>query len=339
MYPREQLLEWPGLIITENRLDLFCSGIIHTLHSFFFLLFFRFMNRKFYFYMFTAMTLWAGSWVSGKLISSGELHFQFIFWRLVITTLCYLAIHRISIRKENNYGGLCQILKNPALTGLIFLSAVALVGYNIMFILGLTAGLAGKGGVIVTSLNPLIGFILGTVIYRNKFPLKSWIGITLGLIGGFILIEPWKYSLTQLIDEGNLIFVFAAVFWASITFLAHKIQKKISLWEFNLLTYSFALLLIIPMIWNKDIFNWQQYSPGFWINTVYLAVMAGTIAGGIYFYASKVIGSAKAGTFTFIVPGMALLFSFIFLNEIPQISTIIGGTLAVCAVYIINKKT
>lgn len=234
--------------------------------------------------------------------------------------------------------GLGRIIKKPALAGLIFLSAIALVGYNIMFILGLTSGLAGKGGVIVTTLNPLIGFILGAIIYRNKFSFNSWLGIIIGLTGGFILIEPWRYSLTQLIDGGNLIFVAAAAFWALITFLAHKIQKEVSLWEFNLFTYILAVVIILPMIWNKNIFNWQQYSMGFWINTVYLAVFGGVIAGGIYFYASKVIGSAKTGSFTFIVPGMALLFSFIFLNEIPQISTIIGGALAISAVYVINKQ-
>lgn len=215
------------------------------------------------------MALWAGSWVSGKLLSNGALHFQFIFWRLVITSFSYLIIHRISIRKNSNYQGLNRVLKKPALAGLIILSAAALIGYNTMFILGLTSGLAGKGGVIVTTLNPLIGFILGTVFYRNKFPLKSWLGIIPGLIGGMILVEPWKYSLAQLIDGGNLIFVAAAAFWALITFLAHKIQKDVSLWEFNLLTYAAAVLLIIPMIWNKDIFNWQQYSAGFWINTLY----------------------------------------------------------------------
>ena len=288
--------------------------------------------------MFTAMTLWAGSWVSGKLISSGTLHFQFIFWRFIITIVCFLIIHQISIQKDIEYKGLRRIFKRPALLALITLSSISLIGYNTMFILGLTSGLAGKGGVIVTTLNPLIGFILGALIYRNKFSFSSWLGIFIGLIGGFILIEPWKYSLTQLIDGGNLIFVAAAAFWALITFLAHKIQKDVSLWEFNLLTYIIAAVLTVPIIWNKDIFNWQQYSLGFWLNTFFLAIMAGVIAGGIYFYASKVIGSAKAGTFTFIVPGMALFFSFIFLDEIPQISTIIGGTLAVSAVYIINRK-
>lgn len=37
---------------------------------------------------------------------------------------------------------------------MIILPAMALTGYNTMFILGLTSGLAGKGGVIVTTLNP-----------------------------------------------------------------------------------------------------------------------------------------------------------------------------------------
>ena len=289
--------------------------------------------------MFITMMIWAGSWVSGKLISGGPLHFQFIFWRFVITSVCYLPVYLISIGKDTEYKGLTRILKNPALAGLIILSAIVLTGYNTMFILGLTSGLAGKGGVIVTTLNPLIGFIFGAVIYRDKFPLRCWFGILLGLIGGIILIEPWKYSMNELIDGGNLIFVAAAVLWALVTALGHKIQKTVSLWEFNLLMYTIAILITVPMIWNKDIFNWQQYSTGFWINTLYLSVLAGTIAGGIYFYASKIMGSAKAGSFTFIVPGMALLFSFIFLNEIPQVSTIIGGVLAVSAVYIINKQS
>ena len=284
------------------------------------------------------MTLWAGSWVSGKLLSGGSFQYQFIFWRFVITTVSFFIIHFILTRKDKEYKGLGRILKSPVLVGLILLSALALTGYNIMFILGLKSGLAGKGGVIVTSLNPLLGFIIGTIIYRNKFPIKSWIGIFLGLLGGLILIEPWKYTLTELIDGGNLIFVAAAFFWASITALGHKLQKDISLWEFNLLTYTAAIFMTIPLIWNKDIFFMQQYSSGFWLNTFFLALFAGTIAGGIYFYASKIIGSAKAGTFTFIVPAMALLFSYLFLKEIPEISTIIGGSMAVGAVYIINKK-
>jgi len=296
------------------------------------------MNSKFSLYMIIAMTLWAGSWVSGKLISTGELYFQFIFWRFFITSICYLAIHFFSIRKTKDYKSLNRILKKPSLLLLLFFSALVLVGYNTMFILGLTSGLAGKGGVIVTTLNPLIGFVLGTLIYRNRFSTKTWIGMLLGLTGGIILVEPWKYSMDQLIDGGNLIFVAAAGFWAILTALGHKLQKDLSLWEFNLLIYTIAIFLTIPFIWNKDIFLMEQYTVGFWINTLYLAVMAGTIAGGMYFYASKVIGSARAGSFTFIVPGMALLFSFLFLKEIPEISTIIGGTLAIGAVYIINMK-
>ncbi len=220
---------------------------------------------------------------------------------------------------------------------MLLFAGISLTGYNVMFILGLASGLAGKGGVIVTSLNPLIGFIIGVFIFKNKFKRKSWIGIFIGITGGIILIEPWKYSLNQLIDGGNLIFVAAALFWALLTALGHKIQKSISLWEFNLLTYITAMILTIPLIRNKNIFFMDQYTAGFWVNTIYLALLAGTLAGGIYFYASKKIGSARTGSFTFLVPGMALLFSYIFLGEIPSISTVIGGIMAVSAVYIINR--
>ena len=123
--------------------------------------------------MFIAMTLWSGSWISGKLISGGTLHFQFIFWRFVITSICYLIIYLVSIKKNNEYPGSGRILRNPPLMVMIILSAIALIGYNTMFILGLTTGLAGKGGVIMTTLNPLIGFIIGAIIYKKLLVLQK----------------------------------------------------------------------------------------------------------------------------------------------------------------------
>lgn len=296
------------------------------------------MNKKFSILMFAAMALWAGSWISGKLISGSSSNSQFVFWRFAITAITYLFIYIHSLRTNRIPSGLMTFFKTPALFPFVFLAAAALTGYNLLFIFGLTAGLAGKGGVIVTTLNPLIGFIIGTLLYKNKFSSRSWKGIVLGLAGGIILVEPWKYSLQELIDGGNLIFVAAAFCWAILTALGQRLQKTLSLWEFNLLTYLLAFIMTIPLIWNRDIFDWQQYTAGFWINTVYLAIIAGTIAGGIYFYASKLIGSARAGTFTFMVPGMALIYSYLFLHEIPEITTIAGGTLAVSAVYIINRS-
>ncbi len=55
-------------------------------------------------------------------------------------------------------------------------------------------------------------------------------------------------------------------------------------------------------------------------------------------HASSRLGSRRAGSFDFIVPTSALLFSWFFLGDVPGVSTVAGGVLTVSAVYLINRK-
>ena len=47
---------------------------------------------------------------------------------------------------------------------------------------------AGKGAVLVTSLNPILTFIIMTVIVK-KINFKEIFGITVGLLGGLIIMD------------------------------------------------------------------------------------------------------------------------------------------------------
>ena len=58
---------------------------------------------------------------------------------------------------------------------------------------------AGKGAVLVTSLNPILTFIIMTVIVK-KINFKEIFGITVGLLGGLIIMDVFSvniYILTQ----------------------------------------------------------------------------------------------------------------------------------------------
>ncbi|MCR6640451.1 MAG: DMT family transporter [Sporocytophaga sp.] len=57
-----------------------------------------------------------------------------------------------------------------------------------------------------------------------------------------------------------------------------------------------------------------------------------------FFVATSRLGAGKASTFIFLVPFSAALGSWIFLKEVPEIHTIIGGFLGIFAVYMINRK-
>jgi drug/metabolite transporter (DMT)-like permease len=68
------------------------------------------------------------------------------------------------------------------------------------------------------------------------------------------------------------------------------------------------------------------------------ATITTSLATTFYFIATSKLGASRASSFIFMVPFSAALGSWIFLQEIPEAHTIIGGILGIAAVYILNKK-
>jgi len=76
----------------------------------------------------------------------------------------------------------------------------------------------------------------------------------------------------------------------------------------------------------------------FWFHMISVSIGAMVFGTTIYFIGTTKLGSEKASAFIFTVPLTAILFSIIILDELVEMSTIVGGILAMTAVYLINKK-
>ena len=76
----------------------------------------------------------------------------------------------------------------------------------------------------------------------------------------------------------------------------------------------------------------------FWGNMFFSSSITTAGATTFYFVATSKLGAGKASSFIFLVPFSAALGSWIFLNEVPQVHSIIGGFLGIAAVYILNMK-
>ena len=68
-----------------------------------------------------------------------------------------------------------------------------------------------------------------------------------------------------------------------------------------------------------------------------LAIAAMAFGTSIYFQASVELGAKKASAYIFTVPLTAIGFAMYYLNEPLDLTLMIGGTLSIFAVYLINK--
>lgn len=283
------------------------------------------------FFLTIAMLFWGFSWVSGKIASHTAPPLVLLFWRFLISTTAFLPM-ALSERKNTGpvKGGI----------GWTLLSSLFLSLYNLMFFIGLSASLAGKGGVIVTTLVPIFTLLLSMIFYGKKLLVHEVAGLVLGLSGGVLLVQPWLIKISALTDGANLLFIAAAVLWAGLTQSSRRAQPLTGFFRFNFLVYLFstAAALAAALLFNQHPFDFSRLSAAFWMNVLYLALIAGALATGVYFRAGVVLGASRGSSFTFLVPISALIFSRILLGEIPGLLTLTGSVLSCTGLFIINSN-
>ena len=276
-----------------------------------------------------AMIIWGVSWASAKMITNYTSLEVILFWRLLVTFLSLIPI--MWITKDS-----FRIPKKGipyAIAG-----GIVMLIYNALFFLGLREGLAGAGGVFVTTLNPIINFFLVALFYKYRLHLLEYIGLSLGFIGGLIILKVWNLSLDQVLKGGNAYFILASFTWAILTIITATSKSYVSPITYSLYLYGIGTIVSFFMALPKDWMGALAFDSNFWWNIFYLGSISTSFGTTVYFIASSRLGSAKASSFIFLVPARAMLSSWGLLGETPQWTTIIGGLLAISAVYLLNRK-
>lgn len=251
------------------------------------------------------------------------------FWRFFVTFLSFIPI-MLFARKPLRLSRTAFV---QVLLGALFIDS-----YNKFFFWGLSLGLANVGGVLVTTLNPILTFLLTIILLRRRPALTDGLGIALGLTGGLILLEIWQISMTRLLATGNLFFILASLSWAILTVASERSRAHVSPLVFSFYVFGIAAFLEFFLALPHHILQPLSFDGIFWLNIVFLSIFCTTFGTTVYFYASTRLGSHKASSYIFTVPASAVLISWLLLGEIPGIWTLVGGSVAITAVYLINIR-
>ncbi|NQV15752.1 DMT family transporter [bacterium] len=276
-----------------------------------------------------AMSVWGLSWTNGKILgqyTSIPILMTLRFFIAAISMLIVLLIRNTPIKIEIR-GAL------P-----IIYSAILLVLYNHFYFTGTRLGSAGAGGVLVTTLNPVLTFVLISFVQKSIPHGRPLVGIILGILGGTILINIWQEGLTAIFSSGNQYFVLCAISWAFLTLISAGINKHMSTLTYSFWLYLLSSLISVVLVRDQDLFVVFSFDFKFWLNLLLVSVGAMAFATTAYFIAATKLGSEKASAFIFTVPVSAMLFSMLILDEPLKLNVLIGGAVSIIAVYLINSN-
>ena len=284
------------------------------------------LNSQIYLWMSLAMITWAIAWTNAKIVNDYLSYYNLIFLRFL---LGFLSLVPFVLYLKKPFPKLSE-LRYIILPSFLFLV------YNVAFFKGTDFGLAGKGAILVTTLNPLFTVIIMSLI-SLKISKKEIIGVFLGILGGYIIMDLSNEGLKSILDAGNVYFVICAISWGIMTVLINFAQKIINPYVFICSCYFLTMIMTIPFISIGEIMS-VKYDFTFYINFFLVSMGAMSFGTSIYMFYTPILGPTKASIFIFSVPFIAILMANIFLNEPFTNNVLIGGLLSLLAIYIVNKK-
>lgn len=286
------------------------------------------MQAKFVILLCIAMLLWGGAWSASKMIVDYTSTDVLAFWRFVFAALCFVPMV-LFLR--------VRLIISPKTFGFLAVASVANVGYAVLFFHGIALGFAGAGGVLVTTLIPIATFLLAFVFYRHKPTKLEAIGLSLGLVSGFLLTQ--LHTPALLFANGNLYFVASAFVWALLTLVLQNIHNAIHPIAINFYITLLSVIFYVPFVSDYaqllDIFGFDWV---FWAGILFVSCCSIAIGTTLYYHAIKQLGGSKASAFNLLVPLFAMLLSWALLGETPTLNTLLGGSLAIVAILCLSKK-
>lgn len=274
-----------------------------------------------------AMMTWGAGWPVLKILSENVSWEVATFWRLALMSIAFLPV--LWWNKKPLY------IAKPAWIWVI-LSGLLYALFSCLSFLGVEVATAGAGGMIITTLSPVISVLIAIVFTRFRPTVRHMIGLGLGLVGGAVMVELWDGNL--LTNSGNLIFIVAALTWSVVGVLSQYAQVHLDPIRYTFFLGLIATAVMFFVAYPHGILQVFDQGVRFWSALLYLAIMTQTVASTIYFVASGKIGSAKAGSYMLLVPLFALISSYILLDEVPSRALLVGGAMGIAAVYVINQK-
>ena len=279
------------------------------------------------FIMLLVPLVWALSGVSAKYLSFYISEDEIVVYRFFLSALSTLPLllwMKIPMKISPKNFVICILL------------AFFLIGNYRTYFMGMQRGAVGLGAALVTVLIPIFVYIIMIFSKKSKPILKDWLALAMGVAGVALMLDLEQLNLERLVTGGNIYFVLAALTYAMFTVAASYMRS------IHVLTINFYVCLIGSLIdWNLSYDSNHLFTLGgmdyiFWINILFVSVIAGTAITAVYYTGLRIIGSKKSSAFSILTPFFAIALGAIFFGEMITINNAIGIVMAVMALFVLN---
>ncbi|AZQ44349.1 EamA family transporter [Nonlabens ponticola] len=245
-----------------------------------------------------------------------------------------LLVFAISIATRKSLAITRKQLLNCTLAGFLFLAYGN--GVFVWALKWVDTGFAS----LLASLQPLIILLMMRVIQRKKLQWKSMVGVTLGIIGMYLLVSQKDIISKEGMVIGILMILSCLIAWCSGSLFVAKadLPKNFFVATAYQMIAAGVILVIASLCFQEP---WK--SPLVWQDNTQIAIICLILFGSIaaftsFNYLLKHVSPEKVTTSSFVNPVIAILLGWYFLEESISLQTGIAALLLLTGVYFINSR-
>ena len=283
------------------------------------------MTIRHYFLILFIMFIFGSAYPVGKIaLNSSIPPILMSSLRMGIVFLCLLPFWRFKIPDKKN------------LLPLILFGLVMGVGVNLFMNLSLLKATIISPVIIGSQLAIPFGIIASYFFLKEKISLLKIFFILLIFLGIILIaFEP------ELSNQKYALFLVSimAIFYAAANITSRHLKNlEVTLTNSFMGIIGFVVLLIISIIFEGEtIYHLKNITIITWFLIGYSAILVSIFGHMSMFYLLRFYPIPKTLPFYSLFPIFGLIQTFLFFNEIPSLTIIIGGIIVLISVYTINR--
>ena len=281
------------------------------------------LKNNFHIYAMITIIFWSLAYVLTRLSLQYFTPFSLGFLRYFVAS-CTLIIVWVLTRMK--------LPQRKDLPYFVLAGALGFFFYMIAFNLGQKTVTASTGSIVIATVTLLTAFI-ARFVYREKMSLVQWLALIIEFAGVAVL------TLMNGILSFNigLVWLFLAALALSLyNLLQRRLTKKYTALQTSAFSIFFGTILLAVFL-PVSVRQITYAPPIQWVYLVILGVFSSAIA---YVSWSKAFAKAEktsqVSNYMFVTPFLTSLFGFLMADEIPELSTLVGGGIILFGVFVFN---
>ncbi len=280
-----------------------------------------------------APLLWAGNFLTGRIMHSQIPPFTFSFYRWILVTLILFPF----IAKEL-FAKWHLVRKYLWFYIILSFTGVACYTSFVYWSLNYTSVVNAS---LINAMVPATILLISCVFFRNMVSWRQWMGIVVSIIGVlFIILEGQLFQIAQIgLDRGEVIMIIAVVAWSFYSILLKKLGKEKT--PFLILFVNGVLgvlFLFFPFLYELFHQEYMHVSASSVTGLLYTVLFASIASYSCWSFGIEALGAAQGGHFYNLLPVFGAILGVLFLGEGFHWYHWVGIILVFAGIFLANYK-